>query len=433
MIVSTCSQRILSRLGYLISKHGKRKKRVDKLLLQIVQLIGSKFEDLGKDSLQVITLAQSWASKSTDTNLKNLVDGVARLSRIPDLSGKLATIQNSSMDPSDRKSLLRMVNKVTRYHDAALFLYRAAKKDVLVQNLRTTLVQLPAEAFHQNCTSYVPDFWKACEKIGIASKMRENIPKIQRVLQISVQGLEPLFVNRCKETMKNGRIHAEMQLVYHLETLETTTKPRVIASSKMACFLCNAFLCEVSKIHIRKSHGRLYPGWKIPLFPRNSDLADRFLRYLQNCVRGSLNTLVQSKKRTIYTQPSESALWTMQNSNTTIKPVPRHQQTVVAGDELVLQQGVGVRIRPQPSGTATVLAGSISLFIEYSMTPNRLHLRPLCYLEWLSEADASAVRAAKPLSVRDAETLHTELTVPKSQHGEMYLAIKDCVLMVSIA
>lgn len=432
IIVSACSDRILSRLGYTVSKHGKQRKSIDKLLRHILQLNEFKFEKFREASLQVIDFAERWGSRRTDNTLEKLVSSVVCLSRIPDVSGQLETIQNTSMDPSERDSLLRMILAVARYRDSATFLYREAKKDSLFQNLRTTLVELPSEAFYQPSAPYLPQFWNACERIGITATVHQNMHTIRRPHSASRTPLEDLFANQCRETMSNGKIHAEMQLVYHIETLEATAKPRVIASSKMACFLCNAFLCETGKFHMRHTHGRLHPGWKMPLFPQGSDLGGRFVKHLQSRVRSDLDALIQSKKCTIYNMPMESALWPMQISNTTIQSIGNSQGDLSADSMVVLEQGKGKKIRPVPSGTTNVQAGAISLFIEHSIASEQFHPRPLCYLEWLADDDAIEIKAEKPLSVTDAETLDAEVSIPKSQQEEMYLDVKGCVLRVSI-
>ncbi|KAF5703078.1 hypothetical protein FMUND_13192 [Fusarium mundagurra] len=60
------------------------------------------------------------------------------------------------------------------------------------------------------------------------------------------------------------KIHAEIQLMWHLERHPSSKPPRVIASNKDACFLCNAFISFHGKYMIPKTHGRIYPGWRLP-------------------------------------------------------------------------------------------------------------------------------------------------------------------------
>ena len=60
------------------------------------------------------------------------------------------------------------------------------------------------------------------------------------------------------------KIHAEIQLLFYYEQNTDLQKPRVICSSKSACFLCNLFIRLYGKYFVARTHGVLYPKWIIP-------------------------------------------------------------------------------------------------------------------------------------------------------------------------
>ena len=73
----------------------------------------------------------------------------------------------------------------------------------------------------------------------------------------------------CKQFQNNmvnlkPKIHAEIQLVFFYEQRTDIRRPRVICSSKSACFLCNLFIRLHGKFVMAKTHGVLYSKWTLP-------------------------------------------------------------------------------------------------------------------------------------------------------------------------
>lgn len=81
----------------------------------------------------------------------------------------------------------------------------------------------------------------------------------------------PNYASVCSEISLKGRvtkchIHAEIQLVFHYELHAKTTEPlpRVIGTSKAACFLCAEFIKYHGVYMIDAAHFRIYDQWTIP-------------------------------------------------------------------------------------------------------------------------------------------------------------------------
>lgn len=61
-------------------------------------------------------------------------------------------------------------------------------------------------------------------------------------------------------------VHAEIQLLvyYDLHATPKMRRPRVVGTSKAACFLCDLFILNHGEFFHTKTHGRLYDHWTIP-------------------------------------------------------------------------------------------------------------------------------------------------------------------------
>jgi hypothetical protein len=59
-------------------------------------------------------------------------------------------------------------------------------------------------------------------------------------------------------------VHAEIQLLFFYEAQPNLPRPRIICSSKSACYLCNLFFHLHDSFQVPRTHGRLYSKWTLP-------------------------------------------------------------------------------------------------------------------------------------------------------------------------
>jgi hypothetical protein len=121
-----------------------------------------------------------------------------------------------------------------------------------------------------------------------------------------------------KKMMREAKINAEIQLAYYCELFPSRQPPRIIASNKDACCLCNAFMSMHGKLHTSRTHGRLYPGWRLPLIPNLRQLEETFTAVLEGRIRASMATSHSRRRKTIYPYPNESTLLSLVHSESTI-------------------------------------------------------------------------------------------------------------------
>ncbi|CAE7202286.1 OTT-1508-deam domain containing protein [Pyrenophora teres f. teres] len=134
------------------------------------------------------------------------------------------------------------------------------------------------------------------------------------------------------QTQGSIRVHAEIQILcFYEQHPNARFPPRVLKSSKHACFLCDSFIKMHGKFHIPKTHGKLYELWMLP------DLCDldlgeklknnfiqvmkRFNEVLEEMISSSDLRVKQSLP-----EPDESCILSLVlsphvASNTTIRPL----------------------------------------------------------------------------------------------------------------
>jgi hypothetical protein len=289
---------------------------VDQIKLQGLHSVVKLFTKRAK---AVIKLADSWAKHQTTARLRSLVEGISRLRQIRELKQLLDSIPDRYMDPSSRENLLNIVNKVTRYREAARFLYRTAKKFPLVQHMKVILVDLPSDAFHG-----VPDQQRSPPTLPSTLSHIDtrhgpwDIEHICRLLKTTEEEASSAFAKQATRILKETKIHAEIQLLFYSELHPSELAPRVVRSSKDACFLCNLFINTHAKMYTSRSHGRIYPGWRLPPIPTSEQRERKFSQELEDYIRNSLETLLVRKEKTIYPYPNESTLSTLQMTESTL-------------------------------------------------------------------------------------------------------------------
>lgn len=320
-----CSERILCRLRFISNSRKTPRQPIKELLQEAIESVRQlESETVQGNELrlafvararEVIKLVDAWEKHRTPTRLGELVEGVHRLRRGGEPQALLSKISNRAMAPASRKNLLNIIGKVARYREAAIFLYRTAKKIPLVRKMKIVLVGLPHGAFQRlPANQHTPTLPSTLSRINKIHGKRWDISHICRLLKFTEVEASDRFAQQAIRTVREAKIHAEIQLLFYLEPSRLPS--RVICSTKDACYLCNAFISMHGKIHTPRCHGRLYPGWRLPFSSTPEGLEQRFNRKLANNIRDSLATLILRRRRTVYPDPNESTLVTLPSEST---------------------------------------------------------------------------------------------------------------------
>ncbi|KAI1442780.1 hypothetical protein F5Y02DRAFT_238571 [Annulohypoxylon stygium] len=363
-IVSMCRERILHRLrleGRLAQRHSI-KKALQKAFDYLRHVESWK---MGKQGLlstltlfiekarEVLRLSDSWINHPRDTELENLVEGIYHLWQVNHLEALIKEIPENVMDSYLRDSLINMISKVSRYRESARFLYRLGKKIPLARKMRTVIVEWTEPDFIRSDTGqYLPSLDATVSLVQGLKNRERDLEYICRLLnseeknsnrRLTQNEASDHFAAQTAKTLREAKIHAEIQLLYHCDAhIPHTRLPRVVCSSKDACWLCNEFILLYEKIHTPKSHGRIYPGWRVPVVGRD-ELVRRYNVRLQGTLRNSLKTLFARKKRSEYPYPNESTLLALYLSDSTLSSVDlplrdgRAEATKEAREEVIVQ------------------------------------------------------------------------------------------------
>ncbi|KAK6206430.1 hypothetical protein LQW54_007723 [Pestalotiopsis sp. IQ-011] len=266
----------------------------------------------------VIKLADTWTKYQTEGALKSLVVGIYDLRQVEQLPALLDAIPNIEMVSTSRKSVLNIVRKVARYREAVRIVCRSARKYPLVRDAKVVAIQLPKTAFNRPVPNKSATTLDSALLRFPASRKRGAADRILRLLQVRRDEAEMLYVNQVKKTLGEAKFHAEIQIIFYCELNRTIKAPRIVCSSKDACFLCNAFISMYKRIYTPRCHGRLYPGWRLPQHPAFAELQISFNQSLGQFIDGSLRRLISSGNRTLYPDPNESTISTLTYSPSTL-------------------------------------------------------------------------------------------------------------------
>ena len=149
--------------------------------------------------------------------------------------------------------------KLSRYVSAAYFLVGEARRQSILAMLKVEVVTcepLPR-------TTYVP----SPEDLQSVSPVSTS----QLYRRLYSQSTSPSadtesVVSNCHGGLVNAKcaVHAEIQLLFHYEFHNPHLPPRVICSTKKACYLCNLFFLLHGRFSMPGTHGRLYEKWTLP-------------------------------------------------------------------------------------------------------------------------------------------------------------------------
>lgn len=223
-----------------------------------------RFEDLESriqalqndfDSLERMA-RQEARSSSSDEIIGRLVKSIQSILHLYELDFSNIPENPSVWTGDETRSLIDRLRKAGRYVDACDELLRAARRNDIFSDIEVKFVNLQRNESHLP----VRDL-DATEQLISACCSKRTMSRIAVQRKQSVSGIR----QKVREELgKKARIHAEIQILLHYEEHPIVLRPRVICSSKSACYLCQLFFSIHGQYHIPSTHGRLYDTWKWP-------------------------------------------------------------------------------------------------------------------------------------------------------------------------
>lgn len=300
IVISMCRSRIMSRARFI--RRGQRQgfntvlKKVNKEMarfttnddkreyMRLSQVLISRM-----DGFQ-IELAQDPSNTSAlDKKLGLIISTFADISRIPTLSTMLLQDIGPRMEPELCSCLLNTVHKLAHYDTCAWTLVKLSRTYSILGRTCTITVRLDDTAFGKPpAETMVFKLEEHLKKLRKEYNTNWDLDNLGQRLATNTKRFWEDFLRVTNEP----KIHAEIQLMWHIERHPASKPPRVIASNKDACFLCNAFISLHGQYMTPKTHGRIYPGWRLPWTGLNK-ARGLFVRELERIAVERLNVIHQ--------------------------------------------------------------------------------------------------------------------------------------------
>lgn len=368
-----CSSRITSRLRLTGKKKRESKASIKEILVKAMEgtqqidsheLRQSSLETslllFHEESKRVIQFVNEWSNHRVPARLNSIVEQVYRLNNVQGLQRLLQLIPfgpKKIINESDfANSLLNIIQKISRYKEAAMVLHRTAKKFTFVRKIEVQPVILPAEAFDSiDNPAYSPSLQAVLSHLGKVNGKKYTISEVSRLITKSkIESLGNKFRQKTSSILQEAKIHAEVQIIAHCETNAGPLFPRVIGSSKDACFLCHALIQTHGKMHTSRTHGKLYPNWRLPQVSSFKVLEHRFNDFLLNYARETIKAREKGQPTRLHPCPNESTLLPMLVSMSTISVMQHSIASTTEKTALVPE------IRPELEITKSMLSNTFS-------------------------------------------------------------------------
>jgi hypothetical protein len=333
-----CHARILSRLR---SKHAAKTQKIEGrqklplLLLQTMSQCKDENSICGRSDASGVAILQEQCQEFGDIfeRLEKSDDKQAWFQHLDELLSlahlfevqTLAKLLNRSRTvvPSTKEYLPKAIEKLGRYRSIAKGLARASKtkSHSLFQRITVRPIELPdLQKDARNLTGSLQDF----ESVWLRNAGGVS----HSLLQLVRDKVENKYQSRIHTCGTRWKVHAEIQILMYYERLPRQDLPRVICSSKSACYLCSLFLETHGRFVVPRTHGRIYDRWTLPLdFAPNSETMRSLLPVLHRFNQTVEATIRKALKGELgqLAPPNESVvgLYEPWSSHSTI--VPRGQ------------------------------------------------------------------------------------------------------------
>lgn len=228
------------------------------------------------------------------------------------------------LDPSLKASLPRALSKVGRYFRIACDLIDAARSPELTIFRRISV--RPIDKPHVDMA------FMADHSVGF-DQAAQRVTGSSHQHLLNTYGSQSLSAARTKfqSRMSNcpilWKVHAEVQLLLFYKQQPHVSRPRIIGSSKSACYLCDLFIQCHGEFCIPRTHGRLYDRWILPDNAVNGHLVSATENF-NAVLEAKIQKTLRSKTRSL-PHPNESVLLLRQPwpSNSTLAE-PHEQASI---------------------------------------------------------------------------------------------------------
>ncbi|RKU41611.1 hypothetical protein DL546_002722 [Coniochaeta pulveracea] len=332
-VVSLSRKRILQRIGSdRTGYNGKPTTRLASVLEKATAIVGKRSQQ-GNLTLRQLTMADLFIKASnvleavlcelelcsaSDINprLLQVIQQASRLSKTVHLPDLLDDVPARDIEPQLAGALARRIRKLGRYYSFTRYLYQTAKNTKLFRQAVVKTVTLSPDCFVKAQSGAPKCNLEDC--LGRCQQSKGSKKQLYQNLDTDFTQLNDKIAATVTQTSSGAKIHAEIQILAHYESNPSRLPPRVISSNKDACYLCHELIRIHGKYHTPRSHGRLYPGWKLPVMTVFPSLQKRLNQALEARIAAACSQILASGRKLPVDYPLESTVFVLSASMSTI-------------------------------------------------------------------------------------------------------------------
>lgn len=271
----------------------------------------------------------------------------------------------------ERKQYLsRTVKKLASYGSTAEFLVRLAAKKSIFASIDITLVKATAMEMKPivEANRFIAGLFT---DVYGSSQAPSAVPKLKTCLKQQQKQQQQLDYPAFCRAVSSTRfvVHAEIQLVAYYESHRAAFPPRVLCSSKKACFLCNLFVNLHGKFFMPSTHGRIYDTWTIPIklqVPHHSEVGGltSTFRQFSTAISEKINDETRSPSNR-FRHPNETLIFPTPVASEVLGRDPTPEPPVDSGYEGDDRKSCSP-VPPERPHVASALAVSVTTLKESS-------------------------------------------------------------------
>jgi len=246
----------------------------------------------------------------------------------------ITSVPNFHMDPCTKESLEIRLGHIGHYQPAARRLLGYANTFNVFRSIQIRPIHIRPYNLARDLCQHRPELQKARLIAETQNGERKDDWEMKLTHVVSNSQKEVKSHIARAQTEGDYKVHAEIQLIcYYEQHPNTRFPPRVLKSSKHACFLCDLFIKTHGKYYISRTHGKAYYLWMLPDINElklgkktKKNLVRVIGEFNKSVERVIISSVLQAKRITI-PEPYESGIFSIMPSshaasNTTVYQRP---------------------------------------------------------------------------------------------------------------
>lgn len=377
-------------------------------------------------------LAQLDEFEATDVphheDVLRVVRSIAQVFDIVPIKALLDSLRDQDMVPSLRKWLLGCLNKIRRYSEVASIICHRARRISMLRNTRVRIVSGVSNLQGASVSGEnIADIEKSLARFqykGENVQMRMLPGWLRSLVQSSRQN----YSKSVRNILKEAKVHAEIQLLAYYDNEPVRgTRPRILASNKKACALCNTFIAIHGEYSVPKSHGTLYRGWRLPAADQNRACQDDMNKALESSISETLARLMPLSRGPSIKFDNESSIYSFNLSASTLSELPpstiseHHNEAAVIVDGDLESEAASYQLNRSPAAETALTEHATTAETGDGKKENIAEGGSVCTSEHTDDQTKASIHHGSKLTDGSTTSLSRQSADVRLEHGQKVL------------